>query len=469
MNLFHRAYTYLVRKKVKSIMMLLLLSVIFTLMMTSTVILRATKDAALEFRQQLGGMIKVELDKENGENWNYTQAAGGSYVDYIGEPITDSVIQEITNIKGVIGYNGISSTGVVGINFQFIPGNIGQLNEVTAAVSAFSEYYNYFYRGSFRLTEGNHFTDKDKHVAIISQELAAYNELSLGDKIELSSTYGIDDKGDEVLSRKTVMIVGIYENTSGAQKTEFNTTSTLLANRIMIDSQTLCDLEGNSERKYEDGVNIYVNDPAEIDKIIDEIKNLDVDLESFKISSDNAEYEALSSSLIKLQKLVYFLLVMIITFSVVVLSLILSFFIRSRVHETGILLSIGVKKQNIIGQYLIEMILIAVFASVISHFSSVSVMGNASTFLQQQIEDKIEQPGDTLTDDDDAYYFDITGQYENYDISKVSTVSAMDPKLELGSMIIVYIIGFFVILLSIFASCIGLIRLTPREILTLKP
>ena len=48
----------------------------------------------------------------------------------------------------------------------------------------------------------------------------------------------------------------------------------------------------------------------------------------------------------------------------------LAFWIQGRVHETGILLSIGVSKFNIISQYIIELLLISILAFGGSYFSS---------------------------------------------------------------------------------------------------
>jgi len=54
----------------------------------------------------------------------------------------------------------------------------------------------------------------------------------------------------------------------------------------------------------------------------------------------------------------------------IILSLVLAFWIQGRIHETGILLSIGVSKFNIISQYIIELLLISVLAFGGSYFSS---------------------------------------------------------------------------------------------------
>ena len=67
----------------------------------------------------------------------------------------------------------------------------------------------------------------------------------------------------------------------------------------------------------------------------------------------------------KFQTLITTVLILIVAVSAVVLSLILTMWAKSRIHETGVLLSIGIRKTAIIGQYLAEVLLIAVFAGAV--------------------------------------------------------------------------------------------------------
>ncbi len=94
------------------------------------------------------------------------------------------------------------------------------------------------------------------------------------------------------------------------------------------------------------------------------------------------------------------LLIAAILVSVVILSLILTLWGKSRVRETGVFLSLGIKKTDIIGQYLTEVLLIAIVAFGISFFTSNMVSNRiADVLLQQDIQNKIEEPNDVQQDD----------------------------------------------------------------------
>ena len=90
-----------------------------------------------------------------------------------------------------------------------------------------------------------------------------------------------------------------------------------------------------------------------MDEIIEKVKKTSGFKEDgFTIDTDNETYENTASSLESMDKLVIGLLIAAILVSVVILSLILTLWGKSRVRETGVFLSLGIKKTDIIGQYL---------------------------------------------------------------------------------------------------------------------
>lgn len=112
--------------------------------------------------------------------------------------------------------------------------------------------------------------------------------------------------------------------------------------------------------------------------------------------------------------------------SVVILSLILIFWIQGRIHETGILLSMGIPKFQIIGQYVIEMMMLAVVS-----FSFAAVSGS---LISRKI-------GKTI----------------------IQTFAFHAGLPELGTA---FLLGTGMIVLSVVAASAAIIRLKPKEILS---
>ena len=97
-----RAFLYTIRKRGKTIILLLTLFIISTFVLTGLSILAATDQSALSLRQSVGGSIKLELDNDNSRNWTYQQGVGGMMVGYTGTPITDADIEKVMGIDWIL-------------------------------------------------------------------------------------------------------------------------------------------------------------------------------------------------------------------------------------------------------------------------------------------------------------------------------------------------------------------------------
>ena len=401
-----RAFFYTTRKRGKTLILLLTLFVISTFVLTGLSILAAADQSALSLRQSVGGSIKLELDKDNRQNWTYQQGVGGTLVGYTGTPITDADIEKVMSVKGIHSYNGVGDGSVFAMDFSFISGfSFGPGSDYSRLPSVSnSEYFNYFRRGAFKLVEGRHITPEDDHAVLISTALAERNGLKLGDTITVQCCY--DAGGYPNVSLK---IIGIYKST--LDDGGFTTTSTDKRNRLIIDHKAMQEIMMHDVIQYDNGVEFFVDDPRDIDKIAAQIQKLDLDWSCFKLTVDNTAYEAVASSLTAMQNMVTGLIIGIVIVSIGILALILNMWIKQRTYETGILLSIGVSKVKIVAQYILETLMIAVIAFGLSYFSSGAIAQGTSNLLFSQVAETQPIP-EIETPDDGTEYLDITGQFK---------------------------------------------------------
>ncbi len=459
MNTLKRAVLYIGRKRGRTLTIFLILLILSTLAITGGAILQATQDAALSLRQSIGGSIKLELDKSNSKNWTYQQGVGGMLVGYTGTPITDADIEKVMSVKGIRSYNGVGDGSVFAMDFSFISGfSFGPGSDYSRLPSVSnSEYFNYFRRGAFKLIEGRHITPEDDHVVLISTALAKRNGLKLGDTITVQCCY--DAGGYPNVSLK---VVGIYEALDDG---EFHTTSTDKRNRLIIDHKAMQEIMMHDAIQYDNGVEFFVDDPKDIDKIAAQIQQLDLDWSCFKLTIDNTAYEAVASSLTAMQNMVTGLIIGLVLVSIIVLSLILSMWIKQRTHEAGILLSIGISKSKIISQYVVEMLLIAIVAFGLSYFSGSAIAQGTSDLIFNQVAETqpVIQPE---TPDDGTEYLDITGEYIPYDLSNVAKVESVPVEVTTQILLLVYLIGTINIVVSVVLSSAKIIRMKPKQILS---
>ena len=459
MNTLKRAFLYTMRKKTKTLILFLVLVTISTFILTGLSIYKAADDSALSLRQSVGGSIRLELDENNRKNWQYQQAAGGMLVDYVGAPITDEDIQKIMSIDGIKAYNGLGDGSVFAKDFSFISGfSFGAGSDYSRLPSVTdSEYFNFFTRKAFQLVEGRHIKEGDDHVVLISTAIAEKNTLKLGDTITVQCCY---DSG--IYPDVTLTIIGIYAYEAD---NEFNTTSTDKRNRLIIDHKAMQEIMQRDVIQYDNGVDFYVDDPREMERIASQIKALDLDWDSFILTMDNSAYEAVASPLTAMQNLIVWLIVGCVAVSVGILILILSMWIKQRRHETGILLSVGISKSRIILQYTIEVLMIAVVAFGLSFFTSSLISQGVSDLIFHQVSESQPLPEIELPDDG-TEYLDITGQYIPYDTSNVETLESVQVNVSPNYLLYIYIFGTLLIVFSVSAASISVIQMKPKKILS---
>lgn len=459
MNTLKRAFLYTMRKKTKTLILFLVLVTISTFILTGLSIYKAADDSALSLRQSVGGSIRLELDENNRKNWQYQQAAGGMLVDYVGAPITDEDIQKIMSIDGIKAYNGLGDGSVFAKDFSFISGfSFGAGSDYSRLPSVTdSEYFNFFTRKAFQLVEGRHIKEGDDHVVLISTAIAEKNALKLGDTITVQCCY---DSG--IYPDVTLTIIGIYAYEAD---NEFNTTSTDKRNRLIIDHKAMQEIMQRDVIQYDNGVDFYVDDPREMERIASQIKALDLDWDSFTLTMDNSAYEAVASPLTAMQNLIVWLIVGCVAVSVGILILILSMWIKQRRHETGILLSVGISKSRILLQYTVEVLMIAVVAFGLSFFTSNLISQGVSDLIFHQVSESQPLPEIELPDDG-TEYLDITGQYIPYDTSNVETLESVQVDVSPDYLLYIYIFGTLLIAFSVSAASISVIQMKPKKILS---
>ena len=459
MNTLKRAFLYTMRKKTKTLILFLVLVTISTFILTGLSIYKAADDSALSLRQSVGGSIRLELDKSNNKNWRYQQAAGGMLVEYVGTPITDRDIQKIMSIDGVKAYNGLGDGSVFAKDFSFISGfSFGAGSDYSRLPSVTdSEYFNFFTRKAFQLVEGRHIKEGDDHVVLISTAIAEKNALKLGDTITVQCCYDRGNYPDVSLT-----IIGIYAYEAD---NEFNTTSTDKRNRLIIDHKAMQEIMQRDVIQYDNGVDFYVDDPREMEKIASQIKALDLDWDSFTLTMDNSAYEAVASPLTAMQNLIVWLIVGCVAVSVGILVLILSMWIKQRRHETGILLSVGISKSRILLQYTVEVLMIAIVAFGVSFFTSSLISQGVSDLIFHQVSESQPLPEIELPDDG-TEYLDITGQYIPYDTSNVETLESVQVDVSPDYLLYIYIFGTLLIAFSVSAASISVIQMKPKKILS---
>lgn len=474
-----RAFLYVTRKKGKSILLFFILLIMSTFVLTGLSTQKASQEAQKNLREALGGefYVSVELSESN-PYFRRVDDGEGALDLYTELPVTRDMINAIMEIGGIEKYDASAQT-LVSTNLTIFPGNVplkGELNnKIYARTVAGTENNSFFQSGIMELTEGKHITGNESNAAVISRDMADQNNLQIGDSISLQA----DEEAE-------VKIIGIYEIRKPDPAYASVVTYEKLENQIFIDTSALQDLFGDMPMGfYEVAFSVY--DPAQLDSIMSEVKGLSaIDWRAFEVAADNQTYLDAAAPLQKLQALVSSIIWVIALVSAVILSLILTMWGRSRIHETGVFLSLGIGKMRIIGQYLAEVLMIAVIAFGCSYFTSSAVAGQlANGLLQQNIPASEEQAaGVTITKKDGFSEDVVVSIKDDSALSDMPSGQDTAPEVEVAAdgaeadreqirvtidsynMLQLYLIGIIVIILSVGISSLSVMRLKPREILS---
>jgi len=225
-----------------------------------------------------------------------------------------------------------------------------------------------FSSGVFKLKQGRHLEQNDREKALIHEAFAQKNNLKIGDKIELDL---IDTSGKKTETQKTKFeIIGIF---SGKKQEKYTgLSSDFSENTIFSDFETTMQALNLSENeRLLSKITLYTETADQLDKAIAKTEKLNIDWSKYKIEKNNAAFKDTLESIAGIKNIINSMTYLIIIGGSVVLSLILILWLRERIYEIGILLSIGVSKLQIISQFIIELVLISI-PTIISSF----ILGN---------------------------------------------------------------------------------------------
>lgn len=242
---------------------------------------------------------------------------------------------------------------------QLDQGNMGELVGYHGVTSSNQELN--FASGALNLKEGRALTKDDFGKVLVHEELAKENNWTVGSKIKLKNF----QNGDATANSKevTVEIVGIFNGKLSEQSTGL--TSDLTENRIYMDYKTSQSLIGKDESNAIVHRAIFtVKDPSKLEEVISRVKELPLKWDSMQLSKNEQVFEQVASPIQNFKSLMTLLTSSVFVLAVIVLFLILLFTLRERIHEFGILMSVGISRKEIIAQILLELYTVAATSSI---------------------------------------------------------------------------------------------------------
>ena len=221
-----------------------------------------------------------------------------------------------------------------------------------------------FSSGVFTIKEGKNIGENDKDSIIVHEEFAKQNNLKLGDEVDLEL---LDvEKSGKIKSHK-FKIIGIFSGKK--HETYTGLSSDFSENMVFVDYSTSQEILNKSENnKIANKILMYSSSAESTDLALNKLKELKIDESKYFVQKDSNAFEESLESVSGIKHMIKIMTYSIMLGGIIVLSLILILWLRERIYEIGIFLSIGTSKIQIIMQFIFELIFISIPSIISSLF-----------------------------------------------------------------------------------------------------
>ena len=321
-----------------------------------------------------------------------------------------------------------------------------------------------FINGTYSMTSGSIFNDLSSAECIISEELAVLNELEVGDEITLLNP------NDEDLTYK-VKISGIYkENSDDAN--DMSSMFSRSANQIITTSSVIEKIIADDEDLSVTITPTFIlKDEDSIDKFKSEVEEKGLS-EYYIVTTNEEMVKNATKSISNVKSFAMVFLVITLIIGGVVLFVINMINIRERKYEIGVLRTIGMKKSLVISQFMLELLIVAIFSLLIgAGVGSLCSVNIANSLLENEINNSSEQIDNINKNFGGMNTYEgsnkkiFVGNNKISGVVNIEQVSNINAVVDFKVLIELLAIGILLTIFSSISSGVAISRFSPLDIL----
>ena len=379
------------------------------------------KDSFRENMNAIEGLTIDEMQKyadlDMVKSFYYTMSVSMNGSDFEPVSTTDTEEEETEDTDSMQGAGGFGGFGMGmpgGKGFEF--GSMGEQGDFTLVGYSSDEAMESFLDGTCTIVDGNVFEEGTKEYhCIITDELATYNDISVGDTITI-----VNPNDEEEVYE--LQVVGTYNNsqstvTSGGFMQGFSTSSDA-ANQIYLSYNALSAIVTTSSENAEEttdedtGITTTTALPEQtsgtyVFATVEDYEKFSKDVydaglsEDYTVSSsDISQYENSLLPLENLSQMSMYFLIVVFAIGGIILVVLNIFNVRERKYEVGVLTAIGMKKRKVALQFILETLIVTIaFVVIGGGIGAVTSVPVTNSLLASQIEaqeSQIENDGDAF-------------------------------------------------------------------------
>lgn len=347
------AIAYITRKRNRTLIIFIILTIVLSCLYSCLTIMKSSNEIEKALYESSNSSISIT--KKDGKYFNVNQFKDIEKLKEIEEKVIQyDGLAKLKDAKVVSGEQRINRDD---LSDEF-------KNVVSLEATNNTKRNILFSSGVFTIKEGKNIGEKDKNSIIVHEEFAKQNNLKLGDEVNLEL---LDiEKSGKIKSHK-FKIIGIFSGKK--QETYTGLSSDFSENMVFVDYSTSQQILNKSENnKIANKILMYSGSAESTDLALNKLKELKIDESKFFVEKDSNAFEESLESVSGIKHIIKIMTYSIMLGGMVVLLLILILWLRERIYEIGIFLSIGTSKIQIIMQFIFELIFISIPSIISSLF-----------------------------------------------------------------------------------------------------
>lgn len=347
------AIAYITRKRNRTLIIFIILTIVLSCLYSCLTIMKSSNEIEKTLYESSNSSISIT--KKDGKYFNVNQFKDIEKLKEIEEKIIQyDGLAKLKDAKVVSGEQRINRED---LSDEF-------KNVVSLEATNNTKRNILFSSGVFTIKEGKNIGENDKNSIIVHEEFAKQNNLKLGDEVDLEL---LDiEKSGKIKSHK-FKIIGIFSGKK--QETYTGLSSDFSENMVFVDYSTSQEILNKSENnKIANKILMYSGSAESTDLALNKLKELKIDESKYFVEKDSNAFEESLESVSGIKHIIKIMTYSIMLGGMVVLSLILILWLRERIYEIGIFLSIGTSKIQIIMQFIFELLFISIPSIISSLF-----------------------------------------------------------------------------------------------------
>ena len=347
------AIAYITRKRNRTLIIFIILTIVLSCLYSCLTIMKSSNEIEKALYESSNSSISIT--KKDGKYFNVNQFKDIEKLKEIEEKVIQyDGLAKLKDAKVVSGEQRINRDD---LSDEF-------KNVVSLEATNNTKRNILFSSGVFTIKEGKNIGENDKNSIIVHEEFAKQNNLKLGDEVNLEL---LDiEKSGKIKSHK-FKIIGIFSGKK--QETYTGLSSDFSENMVFVDYSTSQEILNKSENnKIANKILMYSGSAESTDLALNKLKELKIDESKYFVEKDSNAFEESLESVSGIKHIIKIMTYSIMLGGMVVLLLILILWLRERIYEIGIFLSIGTSKIQIIMQFIFELLFISIPSIISSLF-----------------------------------------------------------------------------------------------------